>query len=126
MEFNTDRQRRDALYDCVKLLAKAKSLPIFAQATGKGVGDQCYHVTMGDKEVTAFMLSHQHSNKLSGQEQFVVKVPFDIFDVNSTDYKAVDAKFRDDEKVSMIYGRIGQLIYSKWRDWRRFIWPEVS
>ena len=74
MEFETDRQRRDLIYDCVKLLAQAKSVPIYAKATGRGVGDNCYHVTMADKTVAAHVLATKYSTKFLGQAEFIVKV----------------------------------------------------
>ncbi len=113
MEFETDRQRRDLIYDCVKLLAQAKSLPIYAKATGKGVGDNSYHVTIGDKTVAAHVLATKYSTKFLGQAEFVVKVPFDIFDVDSAEYAAVDMKFDEHEKVAKVYARVGQLIYNE-------------
>ena len=113
MEFETDRQRRDLIYDCVKLLAQAKSVPIYAKATGRGVGDNCYHVTMADKTVAAHVLATKYSTKFLGQAEFIVKVPYDIFDVESTNYVAVDAQFDEHERVAKIYARVGQLIYNE-------------
>jgi len=111
MEFNTDRQMRDALYDCVKLLAKAKDIPIYAKATGKGVGDNCYHLTLADQAVLSYIVTSRLSTNAVTEAEFVVHVPYDIFDLESKRYLSNDSKFDDNETVSKIYGRIGQLIY---------------
>ena len=111
MEFNTDRQMRDALYDCVKLLAKAKDIPIYAKATGKGVGDNCYHLTLADKEVMQHIVDGGGSQTDVYQADFNVPVPYDAFDLDSTNYLSSDCQFEDYEVVSKIYARIGQIIY---------------
>lgn len=113
MEFNTDRQMRDALYDCVKLLAKAKDIPIYAKATGRGVGDNCYHLTLADQAVLSYIVTSRLSTNAMIEAEFIVKVPYDIFDVDSPHYKANDQHFNENEKVSMIYARVGQLIYNE-------------
>jgi len=113
MEFNTDRQMRDAIYDCVKLLADTKRLPIYAKATGKGVGDNCYHLTLADQAVLSYIVTSRLSTNVVTEAEFIVKVPYDIFDAESKQYLSNDSKFGDDENVSKIYGRIGQLIYKR-------------
>lgn len=53
MRFDTDKQRRQAICDCVEMLAKAKNIPIFVVATGIRPNDdvKAYNVNIMDKAV---------------------------------------------------------------------------
>lgn len=127
MEFETDRQRRNAIYDCVKMLAQAKSLPIYVMATGLGVDDgiQTYHVCIVDKDVRKYLEDRRGEAEVVGlsYEKYVT-VPLYYFDASRK--HITDVKFSDSEKVAKVYARIGQRIYAEWKRWRDEEWPEVE
>ena len=128
MEFDTDKQRRQAIRDCVKMLAEAKSLPIFVEATGIRMDDdvKAYGVCVMDKEVWQYL--RRSKAKFIGSPfedcKKEVYVPFSFFDVDTP--HMTDIRFSGDDRVSKVYARIGQRIYAVWKQWRAEEWPEIK
>ena len=132
MVFNSDGSRRQAICDCVEMLAEAKNIPIYVVVTSIRPNDyvKAYSVSVTDKAVWKHLYDAVKRKKVNfigpgfDNFEFEVFVPYDLFDIDRR--QVTDFQFSDDESVAKVYARIGQRIYAVWKQWREEKYPDLK